>query len=88
MAFVAGGDIWVMDTLLKEPVQITNTPAWETDLVFTKDGKALYFIGQTDGQVETSYGRNVQTTNKLGGATRSLQLKRLRMIMLWRRHYQ
>ena len=52
MAFVAGGDIWVMDTLLKEPVQITNTPAWETDLVFTKDGKSLYFIGQTDGQVD------------------------------------
>lgn len=52
MAFVAGGDIWVMDTLLKEPVQITNTPAWETDLVFTKDGKSLYFIGQTEGQVD------------------------------------
>ncbi|HIA61701.1 MAG TPA: hypothetical protein EYN93_02215 [Planctomycetaceae bacterium] len=52
MAFIAGGDIWVMDTLLKEPVQITNTPAWETDLVFTKDGKSLYYIGQIDGQVD------------------------------------
>jgi tricorn protease len=52
MAFVAGGDIWVMDSLLKEPVQITNTPAWESDLVFTKDGEALYFIGQTEGQVD------------------------------------
>ena len=52
MAFIAGGDIWVMDTLLKEPVQVTNTPAWETDLVFSKDGKSLYYIGQLDGQVD------------------------------------
>ena len=52
MAFIAGGDIWVMDTLLKEPVQVTNTPAWETDLVFTQDGKYLYYIGQVDGQVD------------------------------------
>ena len=52
MAFIAGGDIWVMDTLLKEPVQVTNTPAWETDLVFTKDGKSLYFIGQIAGQTD------------------------------------
>lgn len=52
MAFVAGGDIWVMDSLLREPIQITHTAAWERDLVFTKDGKSLYFIGQIDGQVD------------------------------------
>ena len=52
MAFIAGGDIWVMDTILKEPVQVTNTPAWETDLVFTKDGSSLYFIGQIEGQID------------------------------------
>ena len=26
IAFIAGGDVWVMDTELKEPVQVTNTP--------------------------------------------------------------
>ena len=52
MAFISGGDIWVMDTLLKEPVQVTDTAAWETDLVFTKDGISLYYIGQNDGQVD------------------------------------
>jgi tricorn protease len=52
MAFISGGDVWVMDTLLKEPVQLTNTPAWESDLVFTKDGKSLYYIGQIAGQVD------------------------------------
>jgi tricorn protease len=57
MAFIAGGDIWVMDTLLKEPVQVTKTPAWETDLVFTKDGKSLYYIGQVDGQVDVMSAR-------------------------------
>ncbi|MEC7566954.1 MAG: S41 family peptidase [Planctomycetota bacterium] len=52
MGFISGGDIWVMDTVLKEPVRVTDTEAWETDLVFSRDGKTLFYIGQTDGQVD------------------------------------
>jgi Tol biopolymer transport system component/C-terminal processing protease CtpA/Prc len=44
IAFVAGGDIWVMDTELREPRQITNTPHEERDPVFSRDFKTIFFI--------------------------------------------
>ena len=34
IALIAGGDLWVMDTELREPKQITNTAAFESDPVF------------------------------------------------------
>jgi tricorn protease len=48
MAFISGGDVWVMDTVLKEPRQVTNTPEFEHDPVFTADGGALLFCGAFD----------------------------------------
>ena len=48
MAFAAGGDIWVMDTVLKEPRQVTNTPEFEHDPVFTADGSAILYCGGFD----------------------------------------
>jgi tricorn protease len=50
MAFKAGGDVWIMDTELKEPVQATRTSGEERDLVFSPDGKSLLFVRTTDGQ--------------------------------------
>ena len=44
IAFAAGGDIWVMDSELKEPVAITNTPEEEREPVFSADGESLFFI--------------------------------------------
>lgn len=44
MVFAAGGDLWAMDTVLKKPVQVTNTPEEEREPVFSKDGKTLFFI--------------------------------------------
>ena len=44
MVFAAGGDLWTMDTLLKEPVAVTNTPEEEREPVFSRDGKTLFFI--------------------------------------------
>ena len=50
IAVVAGGDIWVMDTILKEPKRVTSTDGYEQDVVFSDDGSELWFVGTTDGQ--------------------------------------
>ena len=50
LAFVAGGDVWVMDTELREPRQVTSTPEHESRPLFSHDGKTLYFISSPDGQ--------------------------------------
>ena len=50
MAFVAGGDIWVMDTILREPKRVTNTTDFEANVVFSRDGKTLYYTTTHDGQ--------------------------------------
>jgi len=50
VAFIAGGDLWVMDTELREPRQITVTPEFEAEPVFSRDGQTLFFIGWKDGQ--------------------------------------
>jgi len=50
VAFVAGGDVWVMDTVLKEPRQITNTPEEEREVLFSRDNNILYFTSDAGGQ--------------------------------------
>jgi tricorn protease len=50
MAFIAGGDLWVMETVLKEPVQITHTAEFESDPVISGDGNAIYVVGWRDGK--------------------------------------
>ncbi len=52
IAFIAGGDLWVMDTELKEPHQITATPEEERDPIFSPDGKAIYFVSDKEGQCD------------------------------------
>jgi tricorn protease len=52
IAFIAGGNLWVMDTELKEPVQITDTPGEESQPVFEKDSSRLWFTSTVDGQVD------------------------------------
>ena len=46
----ANQDIWVMDTVLREPRQITNTPFEESDAHFTRDGKSILFV-RDEGRV-------------------------------------
>ncbi len=48
IAFIAGGDLWVMDTELREPVQITKTAEEETFPVFASD--TLYFVSGAGGK--------------------------------------
>ena len=43
VAFITGGDLWVMDTELREPKQITKTPEEEANPLFTPDGRAILF---------------------------------------------
>ena len=50
IAFIAGGDLWVMDTELKEPVQITNTPEEEDEPLFSRDGESIVFVSDMGGQ--------------------------------------
>lgn len=52
VAFIAGGDVWVMDSELREPVAVTNTPAEEREPVFSADGETLYFIRDDEATVD------------------------------------
>lgn len=46
IAFIAGGDLWVMDTELREPRQVTRTADEEAWPIFTADGQTILFVGQ------------------------------------------
>jgi tricorn protease len=50
VAFIAGGDLWVMDTELREPRQIMATSEGERDPVFSPEGDAILFVSDRDGQ--------------------------------------
>ncbi len=50
IALIAGGDLWVMDTELKEPRQVTSTPEEERDPAFAPKGDALWFVSDQGGQ--------------------------------------
>jgi tricorn protease len=45
IAMISGGDLWVMETELKEPVRITDSPQFESDPVFINDGDAILYVG-------------------------------------------
>lgn len=51
-AFVAGGDVWVMDTELTEPRRVTATPEEERSVTFAPDGKSLVFVSESGGQID------------------------------------
>lgn len=52
IALIMGGDLWVMDTELQEPKQITTTPEEERGPVFSPDFSAIYFVSDTSGQCD------------------------------------
>ncbi|MBL4771015.1 MAG: PD40 domain-containing protein, partial [Planctomycetes bacterium] len=62
MAFVAGQDIYVMDRILKEPVQVTFTPEVESDLVFSEDGSQLFYVSEVGGEVDIWQATHSQET--------------------------
>jgi Tol biopolymer transport system component len=52
VAFIAGGDVWVMDTELREPRRVTDTPEEERDPVFSPDLQALVFVSDAGGRTD------------------------------------
>ncbi|GAA5494122.1 tol-Pal system protein TolB [Rubritalea halochordaticola] len=48
IVFTANDDLYAMDTVLREPNQITSTFSREYNVVFSKDSQAVFFI-QDDG---------------------------------------
>ncbi len=52
MAFLSGGDVWVMDTELKEPRRVTQTAEEERDVMFSPNGKSLVFVSDAGGQTD------------------------------------
>lgn len=50
VVFAAGGDLWAMDTELKEPKRITNTPEEEHASIFSPEGDFIIFISNSGGQ--------------------------------------
>ena len=45
LCLTTGGDLWVMDTVLREPVTVCRDAAThEREAVFTKDGKSIFFL--------------------------------------------
>ena len=52
VAFIAGGDLWVMDTELREPRQVTKTAEEERDPLFSPDGSAIYLVSDAEGQTD------------------------------------
>lgn len=50
IAFIAGGDLWVMDTELREPRRVTSTPEEESSPVFSPEGDSILFISNVGGK--------------------------------------
>lgn len=61
-AFEVGGEIWAMDTVLKEPNRLTDSPALESDIYFAKKGKYIYY--KKDNGVIANYWRMSKTDPK------------------------
>ena len=52
VAMIVGGDLWVMDTELCEPHQVTETAENEFNPLFSPDGKTIVFCSDADGQTD------------------------------------
>ncbi|NWK54594.1 PD40 domain-containing protein [Verrucomicrobiaceae bacterium N1E253] len=50
--FTAEGDIWAMDTILRKPKRLTDTPGYERDLWFSHDGTSIYYLYDDGLQTE------------------------------------
>ena len=48
IAFTAGGDLFVMDSELKEPIQATRSNGYEESPIFSNDGKELWKLEPKD----------------------------------------
>src|SRR5205814_8937618 len=52
VAFAAGGDLWVMDTELREPRQVSTSAEEEKSPVFAPEGDSILFLSDAGGQTD------------------------------------
>ena len=53
LAFTAGGDLWIMDTILREPQLVCGfTSSHETQVLFDSDNEKLFFLRDFGDRVE------------------------------------
>lgn len=52
ITFIAGGDLWVMDTELREPKRITMTTEPESEPLFDAKRETIYFVSEVDGRAD------------------------------------
>ncbi len=52
LAMIAGGNLWVMDTVLCEPRQVTFSPEQESSPAFAPDGKSILFVSDSEGETD------------------------------------
>ena len=50
LAMIAGGNLWVMDTELCEPRQVTFSPELEHSPAFAPDGQSILFVSDMEGE--------------------------------------
>ena len=50
VAFIAGNDLWVMDTVLRKPRRVTSTPGAEASPQFSPDESSILFVSSDGGQ--------------------------------------
>lgn len=76
IAFIAGGDLWIMDTELREPRQVLATPEEERDPVFAPDGDSIWFVSDKDGQSDVWRGEKSEAA-KYWWQNESFKLERV-----------
>ena len=52
LAMIAGGNVWVMDTVLCEPRQVTFSAEEESSPAFAPDGKSILFVSDMEGETD------------------------------------
>lgn len=72
----AGGDLWAMDTKLKEPLRITNTAGEEFSPVMLNSGREVLFLRDEDGQVDL-YSVKLPESSKYWWNSPSFEIKRI-----------
>ncbi len=76
IALSAGGDLWIMDTELREPKQITHSAHKESSPIFTPDGGAILFIAN-EGEKSVIWRATRKDPKKYWWQNSAFQLDRL-----------
>lgn len=77
IALTCGGDVWVMDSVLREAVQVTSgTSMHDTEAMFSPDGSAILFL-RDEGHTMDIWKAGKSDTNKYWWVNRDFNLSRI-----------